>query len=83
MNYAIALMYAHIESGFLCASVFNLYFPFFIFAVLTEISHPDQRWLLHDVLEDIDAPTLVLWGDNDKVRMLILRYLCYMDINQA
>ncbi|KAJ7375047.1 Alpha beta hydrolase [Desmophyllum pertusum] len=35
--------------------------------VLTEISHPDQRFLLHDVLEDIDVPTLALWGDNDEI----------------
>jgi len=38
---------------------------------LAEIAHPDQRFLLQDVLEDIDVPTLTLWGDNDKVRKLL------------
>lgn len=46
--------------------IFHLCF----FAVLAEIAHPDQRWLLHDVLEDISVPTLTLWGDSDKVRKL-------------
>lgn len=35
--------------------------------VLAEIAQPDQRFLLQDVLEDIDVPTLTLWGDNDKI----------------
>lgn len=45
-------------------------FCLYFLTVLAEISHPDQRFLLHDVLEDIDVPTLTLWGDNDKVRKL-------------
>ena len=44
-------------------------------AVLAEIAHPDQRFLLEDVLEDIDVPTLTLWGDNDKVRKLLYHYI--------
>lgn len=35
---------------------------------MAELSHPDQRFLLEDFLEDIDVPTLTLWGDKDKVR---------------
>jgi len=60
----------------------NVFMPFFVVKimcaarqqsrefyekVLAEISHPEQRFLLHDVLEDIDIPTLTLWGDNDKI----------------
>lgn len=60
----------------------NIFIPFFIIKimcaarqqghefyekVMAELSHPDQRFLLHDVLEDIDVPTLTLWGDNDKI----------------
>lgn len=35
--------------------------------VLTEIVRPDQRYLLQDVLENIDVPTLTLWGSNDLI----------------
>lgn len=60
----------------------NIFMPFFVVKimcaarcqsrdfyekVLAEISHPDQRFLLHNVLEDIAVPTLTLWGDNDKI----------------
>lgn len=60
----------------------NVFMPFFVVKiicetrkqahdfyekVLAEIAHPDQRWLLHDVLEDISVPTLTLWGDSDKI----------------
>lgn len=35
---------------------------------MAELSHPDQRFLLEKFLEDINVPTLTLWGDKDKVR---------------
>ena len=40
----------------------------FSFEVMAELSHPDQRFLLEKFLEDINVPTLTLWGDKDKVR---------------
>ena len=54
----------------LSKQTYKINFPSLFFAVLAEIAHPDQRWLLHDVLEDISVPTLTLWGDSDKVRKL-------------
>ena len=44
-----------------------LIFYILYFAVLTEITQADQRYLLQDVLENIDVPILTLWGDNDQV----------------
>ncbi|XP_067032104.1 monoacylglycerol lipase abhd6-A-like [Acropora muricata] len=35
--------------------------------VMAELSHPDQRFLLEKFLEDINVPTLTLWGDKDKI----------------
>ncbi|KXJ29156.1 Monoacylglycerol lipase abhd6-A [Exaiptasia diaphana] len=35
--------------------------------VLLDITHPDHRFLLQNVLEDITVPALVLWGENDKI----------------
>lgn len=35
--------------------------------VLNELLHPDHIYCVHDFLEDIDVPTLTLWGDNDKI----------------
>lgn len=57
------------------AFLLHYYYYSQFLAVLAEIAHPDQRFLLQDVLEDIDVPTLTLWGDNDKVRKLLNFYI--------
>ena len=46
----------------------------FFSSVMSDIVLPSQRFVLDDVLEDIQVPLLCIWGTHDKV------WLCFFNL---